>query len=83
MTSYVSKQLLIDMIIPRPPATMAKSKTIVGPKKSIIQTLKPVQNFILSKLILGKTIGAIKSIKNPLKAAKNHELSDIGAVKRA
>jgi len=62
---------------------MAKSKTMVGPKKSIIQTLKPVQNFILAKLVLGKTIGAINSIKKPLKAATKHKLSDIGVIKRA
>jgi len=62
---------------------MAKSKTMVGHKKSVFQTLKPVQNFMLAKLVLGKTIGAIKSIKKPLKPAKKHEISDIGAVKRA
>ncbi len=71
------------MIIPRPPAPMAKSNTIVGPKKSIIQTLRPVQNLIISKLVLGKTIGAINSLKEPVKAVKKHELSDISAVKRA
>jgi hypothetical protein len=62
---------------------MDKRNTIVGPKKSIIQTLRPVKNLILAKLVIGKTIGAINSLKKSLKAVKKHELSDIGAFKRA
>ena len=62
---------------------MAKSKTMVEPKKSINQTLKPVQNFILAKLVPSKTIGAINRIQKPLKAATKLKLSDIGVIKRA